>query len=249
MVAIGFYEVRVVRDLDMSNLKDLAYLPIKNWYWLGIVAGFGFLTKYSIIFFFAAMIGSLLLTSHRKIFLTKYPYISWGIALLIAAPNLWWQFAHDFPIARHMEELAATQLVNVSTTGFLIPQFLDHFGASILWISGLFFVLTNEKLKSYRFLGWTYLLVLLILLVASGKDYYAFGAYAMLFALGGIAWEYWFGKKSLLLIPIITLLNLPAIPLALPILPIEQMETYSLYIQNDLGIESFFRWKMALSEI
>ena len=29
-----------------------------NWYWLGIIAGLGFLTKYSILFFFTAMIGA-----------------------------------------------------------------------------------------------------------------------------------------------------------------------------------------------
>ncbi len=239
----AFMMVRIIRKLDLLNFKNLANLPIKNWYWLGIIAGLGFLTKYSIAFFFAAMIGGLLLTPHRKIFLTKYPYISLGIALFIALPNLWWQLAHDFPIIRHMEELATTQLVNVSPASFLTPQFLSHFGASILWISGLIFVFINEKVKPYRFLGWTYILVIFILLMASGKGYYAFGAYAMLFALSGVAWEHWFGQKSLLLIPIITLLNLPAIPLALPILPIEKMEAYSLYIRDDVGLASFFRWE------
>ena len=223
--------------------KNTPYLPAKNWYWLGIIAGLRFLTKYSIVFFFAAMIGGLLLTPHRKIFLTKYPYISLGIAFLIALPNLWWQIAHDFPIARHMEELATTQLVNVSASSFLIPQFLDHFGATIIWLAGLLFVFTNEKVKAYRFLGWTYLLVILFLLMTSGKDYYAFGVYAMLFALGGVALEHWFGQKALLLIPIIALLNLPTIPLALPILPIEKMEAYSLYIRDDIGMEDLFRWE------
>ena len=246
----AFVMVRIVKnladkevDLDMPNFENLAYLRTKNWYWLGIVAGLGFLTKYAIVFFFAAMIGGLLLSRHRKVFLTKYPYISLGIALIIAAPNLWWQFAHGFPIVRHMNELSETQLVNVSATDFLIPQFLDHFGATLIWLAGLFFVFTNEKVKPYRFLGWTYLLVIFILLMASGKDYYTFGAYAMLFALGGVAWEHWLGQKSLFLIPLITLLNLPAIPLALPILPIEKMEAYSLYIRDDLGIKGLFRWE------
>ncbi len=235
--------VRIVRELELLNFKNLANLPTKNWYWLGIIAGLGFLTKYSIVFFFTAMIGGLLLTHHRKIFLTKYPYISLGIALIIAAPNIWWQVAHDFPIVRHMEILASTQLVNVSTSSFLFSQFLDNFGATIIWLAGLIFVFTNEKIKPYRFLGWTYLLVILLLLITSGKDYYAFGAYAMLFALGGVALEYWLGQKSLLLIPIITLLNLPAIPLALPILPIEKMEAYSLYIREEIGMEGLFRWE------
>lgn len=239
----AFMMVRIVKESDLLNFKNSANLSAKNWYWLGIIAGLGFLTKYSILFFFVAMIGGLLLTPHRKIFSTKYPYISLGIAFLIALPNLWWQVAHDFPIARHMEELARTQLVNVSASSFLIPQFLDHFGATIIWCSGLLFVFTNEKVKPYRFLGWTYLLVILILLLTSGKDYYAFGTYAMLFALGGVALEHWFLKKSWLLIPIITLLNLPAIPLALPILPIEKMEAYSRYIRDDIGMNDFFRWE------
>ena len=241
----AFVMLRIVRSLDLSNFENLTNPnpTTKYWYWLGIVAGIGFLTKYAIIFFFAAMISGLLLTPHRKVFLSKYPYISLGIAFLIAAPNLWWQVAHDFPIVRHMNELAETQLVNVSTAGFLIPQLLDHFAATLIWLPGLFFGLSHEKVKSYRFLAWTYLLVIFILLLASGKAYYTFGAYGMLFALGGIAWEHWLGQKSCLLIPIITLLNLPAIPLTLPILPIEKMEAYSLYLQDDLEEEGIFRWE------
>ena len=234
---------KLLDNLHPSNNNKKLSLNSNNWYLLGIVAGLGFLTKYAIVFFFAAMIGGILLTPNRKVFLTKYPYISLGIALLIASPNLWWQISHDFPIVRHMNELAATQLVNVSTAGFLIPQFLDHFATTLIWLPGLFFGLTHEKVTPYRFLAWTYLLVIFILLMASGKDYYTFGAYAMLFALGGIAWEHWLGQKSLFLIPIITLLNLPAIPLALPILPIEKMEAYSLYIRDYIGLEGLFRWE------
>lgn len=250
--------VRLLDNSDFSGLSsrlekfvtnqkledDWKSSPNTNyWYLLGIVAGLGFLTKYAIVFFFAALILGILCTPHRKVFLTKYPYISLAIALVIAAPNLWWQISLDFPIVRHMEELASTQLVNVSTKDFLIPQFLDHFAASILWVSGLIFVFTNEKMRPYRFLGWTYLFVILILWAASGKDYYTFGAYSMLFALGGVVMEHWLGKKSLLLIPIITLLNLPAIPLVLPILPIEKMQAYSLFLRDEVGLEGPFRWE------
>lgn len=236
-------ELANTENLNTSKNDSPSGVGGKYWYLLGIVAGIGFLTKYSIVFFFAAMIGGLLLTPHRKIFLTKYPYISLGIALLIAAPNLWWQISHDFPIVRHMNELAETQLVNVSAKDFIIPQFISHFATTLIWLAGLIFVFTNDKLKPYRFLGWTYLLVILILLLASGKDYYAFGAYAMLFALGGIAFEHWFKDKSWLIIPIIAILNIPTIPLAMPILPIDTMEKYGLYLQNDLGLTSPFRWE------
>ncbi|MEM1124669.1 MAG: glycosyltransferase family 39 protein, partial [Bacteroidota bacterium] len=241
--------VRIVGNQSYSSTQSPGITnpntrkSINNWYWLGIVGGLGFLTKYSIVFFFVALIGGTLLTPNRKVFLTKYPYVSLGIALLIAAPNLWWQISHDFPIVRHMEELAATQLVNVSTKDFLVPQFLNHFAATSIWLSGLFFVFTHPSVKLYRFLGWTYLLVIFILWASSGKSYYTYGAYSMLFALGGLAWEHWLGAKSWLLIPVITLINLPIIPLSIPILPVQKMQAYSLFVKDELGMESSFRWE------
>ncbi len=224
-------------------VKIVRYQEKKYWYYLGIAAGLGFLTKYSIVFLFIAMAGGLLLTPHRKLFLTKYPYISLGIAFLIALPNLWWQASHDFPVVRHMNDLAHTQLVNVRTTDFLIPQFLDHFAATLIWLPGLVYIFYAEKLKPYRFLGWAYLLVVLFLLLMNGKDYYTFGAYAMLFATGGLAWAHWLGKKSLWLIPIVAILNVFVIPLALPILPIEKMEAYGLYLKDHFGLEAPLRWE------
>jgi len=212
------------------------------WYGLGVVAGLGFLTKYSILFFFTALILGLLLTPYRKIFLTLHPYKSLSIALLIALPNLWWQVSHNFPIVRHINELAATQLVNVGIEDFIITQFFDQFAVTLVWLPGLLFVFLSERLRPYRFLGWTYLMLILLLLITSGKAYYAYGGYTMLFALGGIAWEHFLAKKSWIIVPIVALLNLPVIPLALPILPIQKMENYSLYLQ-ELGLSSPFRWE------
>lgn len=234
-----FVMVKIIKNWDDAQNQTSTNT---YWYWLGLIAGLGFLTKYSIVFFFAAMIIGLLLTPYRKIFLTRFPHISLGIALVIALPNLWWQVSHNFPIVRHMNELAATQLVNVSTADFLVPQFVDHFAATFVWLPGLIFVLLSERLKPYRFLAWAYLLLILLLLITRGKAYYAYGAYTMLFALGGIAWEKWLGKKAWLLVPIIALINIPVIPLALPILPIQKMESYGMYFQK-IGLSAPFRWE------
>ena len=224
-------------------VKLIRYQQPKLWYWLGVVAGLGFLTKYSIVFFLVALVGGLLLTPHRKWLGTKYPWLGLAIALAIASPNLWWQYTHGFPVWRHMEELATTQLVNVSTATFLIPQFLDHFATTLIWFSGLVFLFSANKLKKYRILGWTYLLVLFLLWAMSGKDYYTFGAYSMLFAAGGIALEAWWGKKALLLLPVVLVLNLFAIPFALPILPIEMMKAYGVHLRDNYGMEGPLRWE------
>ena len=236
-----FVVVKVIKGFTESNGN--ASNAAGYWYVLGIVAGFGFLTKYSIVFFYAALVGALLLTRHRKIFLTRYPYTSLVIALIISFPNLWWQYAHDFPVVHHMQELASKQLVNVTTAAFLIPQFLDHFACMLIWLPGLIFGLYHRSLRDYRFLGFTYLLVVALIWAMSGKDYYTFGAYTMLFALGGIAWEQWLGKRSWILVPLILVVNIPVLPMAIPVLPVERMQEYSIYLRDDIGIKAPFRWE------
>jgi hypothetical protein len=237
----AFFLFRIIKE---EAEKEKGNLPEsnKNWYWLGVVAGLGFLTKYSILFFFTALIVGLLLSPHRKLFLSKKPYISLGIAFIIASPNIWWQIAHDFPILKHMAELERTQLVNVRASDFIGSQFIDHFGATLIWLGGSIFILVNEKLKTYRFFAWTYIALILLLLGLSGKSYYVYGVYSSLFVFGGIAWETWLKNKSWVLVPVITLMNVPIIPLALPILPIETMLSYGEYLRAN-GQEGLFRWE------
>ncbi|PHN07120.1 glycosyltransferase family 39 protein [Flavilitoribacter nigricans] len=228
----AFFTVRIIR-----------YGDPKYWYFLGIAAGVGFLTKYSIAFFFLALIIGFLISPHRQVFRTRYPWISLGVALLIALPNLYWQYDLDFPVVRHMQELSSTQLKNVSPLNFLVPQLLFHAAGSLVWIAGLAFLLRSEALRPYRLLGWTFIALITILLLLSGKDYYSIGAYSMLFAAGGIAWERWLGWRSALLIPIIILLNMPVIPYALPVLSIEKMKSYVTHMKDQYGLEAPLRWE------
>ena len=221
-------------------MKIIRYGQPKYWYFLGITAGLAFLTKYSIVFFFIGIIGGFLLSQHRKVFLNQYPYLAFGIALLIALPNLWWQFQQDWPVVRHMQDLATSQLVNVNTIDFLLPQLLFHFGGVLVWIAGLYFFFRS---KTYRVLAWAYLIVLLLLLALSGKDYYSLGAYSMLFAGGGIFWEQKLAEKTWLIPLIILLLNLVAIPYSLPILPIEKMQAYGLFMKKGFHLDAPLRWE------
>lgn len=228
----AFFVVRIIR-----------YQQPKYWYFLGITAGLGFLTKYSIVFFFLALLIGFLVSPHRRVFLTKYPWISLGIALLIALPNLLWQYQHRFPVVRHMQELSATQLKNVAPVDFLVPQFLFHFAGSLVWIGGLIYLIRSKKVRDLRLLAWAFLALIIMLLLLSGKDYYTIGAYSMLMAAGGLAWEHWLGRRSALLIPIMALLNLVAIPYALPVFSIEKMKSYVDQMRDQHGLEAPLRWE------
>jgi len=83
-------------------------------------------------------------------------------------------------------------------------------------------------------LGWTYLFLLLELLILRGRIYYLAPIYPMLFAAGAVAVESWIGftgrawVKAAILAPLV-LGGMVAAPLALPILPLEAAVAYANY--------------------
>ncbi len=228
-------------------VKIIKSQNLKNWIILGLVAGIGLLTKYSIAFFYFGFLGAILLTPHRKWFKTKYPYIATGIAFVIFLPNLIWQFSHKLPIVHHMAELSETQLVHVNIAGFLVDQLLSHHIVTIMWISGLLFLFISGRLKTYRVLAWMYLFTILLLIFFSGKSYYSMGAYAMLFAVGGVAIEYWLENKStylkVLIIILVLVATIPVLPYGLPVLKMEQMKRYCTFMKDHFSMTRQLIWE------
>ncbi len=227
--------------IKIINRWDEGHSHIRLWILLGVVAGLGILTKYSIIFFFAGLFGALLLTKYRDLLKIKYPYVALAITLVFISPNLWWQYSHDFPIVRHMEDLRATQLVNVTWQSFFGSQLQAHLFAVVVWLPGLIFGLRHEDHR-YRLLSFTFILTVAILFFSSGKGYYTYGAFTMLFALGGILWEKQLRNRSWIVL-FVLLLNFPALPLAIPILPVKHMIDYSAYVKDKIGLKEAFRWE------
>jgi len=198
----------------------------KYLYLLGIVVGIGLLTKYTMAFFVAALLISLLLTNQRKVLWNRHVLVSVLIALIIFLPNIIWQFVHHLPLVTHMKNLRTEQLNYIKPTDFIKQQILVNGIALFVWLPGLISLIFSSKLNKYRFLAWTYLLVFVFLLEMNGKDYYLFGAYPMLFAAGGFLFESWINARHYVLRTTIAALfvlpNLILLPIALPILPLDQ---------------------------
>lgn len=215
------------------------------WYFLGISIGLGFLMKYSIVFYGVSMVVALLLTPHRKWFLTKYPYQTLLIALIIVSPNLYWQSQHNWPVVHHMQELAATQLVHVNWGQFLLEQIQFHFAFSIIWLAGLVGLFRWEKFSSYRYLGIGFLLTVLLIGFLSGKPYYTIGAFTILFPFGGIVLEKWIASKEVRIGSLLGMivLTIPVLPYVLPVFKIENLKKYCAYMDKHLGLEGPLIWE------
>jgi len=192
-------------------------------YWLGAVIGFGFLNKYTILFLVAGLAVALILSPYRKLFAQKQLYIAAVIAFIVALPNIVWQVQHNFPVVAHMQELKATQLVNVKPSDFIKDQFLFFIGGIFVWVSALVAFIVYRPFKPYRFVGLTFVLVMLLFLGLKAKSYYTIGLFPVLLAFGSVYWERLFSKSWLrytrpvwLLIPV--LLFIPMVDVVFPVL-------------------------------
>lgn len=77
---------------------------LRYWLALGLVCGLGLLSKYTmLVFAFGVLLH--LFTSQRTSLLKRGPWLAAALALLLLAPNLWWNISHDFPTLRHTAEI------------------------------------------------------------------------------------------------------------------------------------------------
>jgi len=164
------------------------------WIWIAITFGFAFLNKYSIVFFFAAFAFSLLLSKYRYLYLSKYFLLALAIGFTIVLPNLIWQYQHNWPVMLHMAELRETQLVHVRLSDFITAQLLMNSQAFLIWFGALLILLFYRKEKQYNLFGFMYVLIIVLLILGSGKAYYALGVYPILFVFGGYFTEKYSGR-------------------------------------------------------
>ena len=218
---------------------------LKYWFYFGVVAGFAILTKYSVAFFYVAMFLGILLTEQRKWLTKPQPYLAILLALMIASPNIWWQFQHNLPVVHHMQELKETQLVNVNLGRFFVDQLFMLLTANVVWIAGLIFLFIHKPFKKYRFLAWTFIFTILIIAYLNGKSYYTIGAYSMLFVFGGLAIEHWIKSSRLkwTVATFIIIITIPFTPYSITILPIHQMKDYCSFMKENVGLSAPLYWE------
>ncbi len=164
-------------------------------WWLGVGAfvGLGLMTKYTMAFFAAGLLGAMLLTPNRRYFRSLWFWCGVALALAIFAPNLWWQHRHDFISLAWMRSIHARDVGLGETDYFLVSQLWRVLNPTTvpLCVAGLWFVFARPEGKRWRMIGWMYVVTLVAFLVARGRDYYLAPAYPMLLAAGAAWGEMW----------------------------------------------------------
>jgi hypothetical protein len=200
----------------------------ERWLWLaGIAAGLGMLSKYTVLFFAAGLIGGLLLTPQRRLLRNRHSLYALAIAFLLFLPNLLWQWRHGFPVVYHMNELQRTQLQYISPVTFFTEQLLFNLAVIYIWIHGLVFVGFSRDGRPYRFIGWAFVILLGLLALGHAKGYYSLGVYPILFGFGAVRLERLMVKRRYFLRYVMVAGSLVGgyafIMIGLPVMPPQQL--------------------------
>ena len=202
------------------------------WLPFGLVAGVGFLDKYSIAFFVIALGVGLLLTAQRRLLFTRWLPAGALLALLVALPNLLWEIEHGWPTLELLRNAKLYQHQPVTPFEFVWGQIqIVHPLAFPLWLAGAVFLLRNPSAKPFRFLGWTFVVSFFWFMAMQAKTYYLAPIYPLPMAAGSVALERLSARPRLGWLRGATLATLLAggallAPYALPVLPISMLPKY-----------------------
>lgn len=165
------------------------------WIWLGIACGLGLLTKFSLLFFGAALTAALLIAPQRRVLLTRWPWVAAAIALVLGSPSIVGQLRLGFPVVGQMQTLQHSQLMHVSFWSFIANQI--HIGPAILLaLAGVLHLLLASSMRRFRVIGLTCVGAFVILLLLHGKAYYIAPIYPALFAAGAVALQQWSAART-----------------------------------------------------
>ncbi len=245
MIFLGLDHLLTMNAFDPPLWMACSYIVLRIqrtgnerlWLGFGAVSGLALLNKYGIAFFAVGIVAGLLLTPMRQSLTRPWIWLGGALAVLIALPNFIWQMHRGFPFLELMHHIRMSgRDVSFGPIGFLWQQFfmLNPLCAPAV-ILGVAWFFTSRG-KSYRALGWAYLVTLTIMIALKGKNYYLAPIYPLVFAAAGIALEQfatarrtrpWRMRLVDVYVGLWMITSLLLMPLALPVLSVEHYIAYT----------------------
>ena len=192
----------------------------REWLLLGLLFGVGLETKYTVIGLGIAMLIGLLSTRARLHLASPWPWLGFGIAILLLVPNLTWQAGHNWDsVAYTIQHRGATD----GPIAYVLQQLLLA-GPQLLpiMVTGVWWLWRDERLRAAAV---TIVAVELFFFLIGGKAYYPANIYPLAYAAGSI----WFVEAvrrrwvRRLAVAGAVALTLVLLPIGLPILPAKLM--------------------------
>ncbi len=255
LAAVAFFFANVLMSFGMKVGPDMVGLwlwPLAALYvlrlakggdprlWLaaGAAIGVSLESKYSVAFFAVALAIGLALTPQRRALMSPWFLAGAALAATIALPNFLWQAVHGFPMWELLRNgQQGKNLVASPGLYFFQQLLLTNLFLSPIWIVGLIWLLRNS---TARFLGYTYILLTVLMIALHAKHYYAGDVYPILIAGGSVAIEA-ATTRRLWLQGAITIAAIAAgcffLPFSLPVLSERAMVEYGTFVGDVLHVK------------
>ncbi len=230
-LAVGHFYSLNVFDLVFWSLATLLALrafegdSLRTWAALGVTLGLGLLNKWSVAWLGCGLSVALLASPQRRRLLGAGPWLAAGLAAMLFAPNLAWEVRHGWPTLEFMHNARTQKMAALDPLEYLLDLVLAMGpGAAPLWIGGLLAALARGR---WRMLAVVFLVTLAILFASgSARVEYLALATPALFAAGAAWWEAR-GRLARGAIAVLAIaLAIPIAPLALPVLPVDNLLAY-----------------------
>ncbi|HZY96160.1 MAG TPA: glycosyltransferase family 39 protein [Candidatus Cybelea sp.] len=203
------------------------------WIAVGAVLGIAIESKYSAIFFAAAIVAGPLVLPQRRVLFTPRFLGGVLVAAVLTLPNFLWQAGHAYPMWTLLRDAAEYKNVPLSPPDYVATQFLiTHPLLAPVWFIGLIALLRRSDA---RFLGVAYVLLIVEMIALHAKHYYPGDVYPIPIAAGAVTIEAWTQRATFwrpVLAGYALVCGILLVPLVMPVLPERTLTTYDRIAQN-----------------
>jgi hypothetical protein len=189
-----------------------------SWPLLGLAAGIGLETKYTIAVVLVLLVATFL--GWRRDLLRSSGFaLAVAIATTLLIPNLVWEAGHSWSSVHWFLNPAASA-TDETRPQFVVNVILLAGVAAPVAVAGVRALIRDRALRP---LGWTVVGTVAAYLVLGGKSYYALPVIVFAFAAGAPALDRWMTRRPHRLLAFSTgfaAVSILLLPLALPVLPL-----------------------------
>jgi 4-amino-4-deoxy-L-arabinose transferase-like glycosyltransferase len=214
---------------------------VRRWLLVGLSAGLALQFKALIASVLLACAVALLLAGPRAPLRGRGPWLAAALAAAMAVPNLLWQAANGWPQLELSRAIAAGSSGTSVERWLILPLQFTLTGPVIaaVLVAGVDALLRDRDLRTRRWIGVAYLLLLALFIATGGKPYYTAGLLPTLLAAGVPAMSQWVdgsaARRRLAVLLLVVHAAISAV-IALPVVPVTALHaTPLLDVNYDAG--------------
>ncbi|RKE22678.1 glycosyltransferase family 39 protein [Streptomyces sp. TLI_171] len=184
MLSTASFDLFAWAGIGVLLLRLLRTGERRWWVAVGAAVGVALLNKDLVLLLAAAVLPAIALAGPREVLRGRWLPLGAAVALLVAAPNLYWQARHGWPqltVASGISDQDGT--TNRLT---FVPMQLVYLSPVLIpiWLAGLRRLRSDPEVRWARPIGYGYLALCVLVLVLGGKPYYALPPLLLVLAAG-----------------------------------------------------------------